>query len=138
MVEKKIVSTEEKQPGVLYISKIYKDNLEYKSFVAVKDETNNSEKEVTQELVEEFYAPPKNLKILFAGYNKEYYTRSELPDILRKYILYNNLEKEKNKVILDPVLSEGIFQKAIKIGELVDKKTLSEQYMACLKKILYY
>jgi len=123
-LKKKIVTIEENSPGVLKITAIHKDNLEYKSFIAVKDDTEDDlENEKDEALVQEFYKPSKALTIIFASCAKEYFTKKELPEILRKYILDHKLEgPAKHQVTLDGLLSEAIFQKQIKLGEIVDKK----------------
>jgi len=101
----------EQVPGIIYISQIFRDNSDYRSFKAVRIEEDN-DKEPEQSLVTELYKPSKALNAIFMGYNNEYYEKKDLPAILWKYVADHKLDgPTKSQVTLDPILSEAIFQK---------------------------
>ena len=69
-------------------------------------------------------------RLFIFGYcrSKEYYRRKELLDLLWAYVARMPGAKNSASVTVDFALSEGVFQKQKKVGDVVEKKELAERY----------
>lgn len=59
---------------------------------------------------------------------RDYYRRKDLLDILWAYVAKLPSAKQSATVALDFALSEGVYQKQKKVGDVVEKKELAERY----------